>query len=307
LNGIPPSEKICIVGRTHRQSEHGLGRRHAIAAVLLGALALTGSAQASIQLAVPRDVVRDLPMHFTASGVTPPADPSNGVFNTFMLDVLGRPASLGPCTSDEREDPAAADDEYFSGPTVNTATGPEPPELAASAPFSVSWTETLDPREPVGSYYMCGWLETVSGAANRVQVPITVRAPHFTLRLTAPRHPRVGRRDLFIVRGTAEAPAHIDAELVASVGYSCANRCVRHVIRRCPADPGAEPFPDADPGYYPTILSRNVPAGSHFTFRRRLLATRAGRWHFCAWVREKGANSDGLPVGHGVNFTVRRR
>ncbi len=279
---------------------------------MLAFTALAATAWASLQVTVPPDAVRNVPLNFSASGTAPPAGPDDGTLTSDTLEVLGRPASLGPCAAEESDDPVSRGYAGFTGPTVTDpeTQSPEPPTVPDGSPFSFAWTETLDASDPAGAYYMCGWLESASGAVDRVQVPFTVRVPRLTVKPVAARNARVGRRSVFTVRGTAEAPAQLDAELLAPFGYSCnasESRCARHRIRRCTAHPYDDPIPNPSNEYFYEVISRKLSAGN-FNFKRRMLAQQAGHWLFCAWIEERGDSGDGLLVGpKSAKFTVRPR
>lgn len=271
-----------------------------LALVVLLVAAATAGADGSLQLTVPSVAVRDVPTHFSASGV-PPSSPSPGSDSYFLM-VGARLASLGPCAAEESDDPISEGYAGFDGPTtIDPETqSPEPPSLAPGVPFSIPWDSTLDSPEQLGAYLACGWIEGTSGAVARASVPFQVRAPVMTLSAITPRRARVGRRDTFVVRGSSESPALVDAELLPPYAYSCDatdSHCVRRAIRGCTAKPGVDPVPNPSDQDYYDVLSHKVGVGAHFDYRLRLLARQPGRWRLCAWVQEHGIEGDGVLVG----------
>lgn len=276
-----------------------------LAALVLGVFA--ASAEANLQLSVVTpDPVRDLPVQFTASGTTPPDHPS-------LIEIFGRPASYGPCAARESDDPGSGPGfPEFDGPTeIDPETqSPDVPTRDPNTPFSFAWSSSIDATMATGPYLLCGWVEN-GDTSQLASVPFNVRAPNFTLAAVAPHGARVGRRNTFVVRGTAEAPAKIDAELLPPYAYSCNgddSRCVRRTVRGCTAQPEQDPVPNPNEQYWYPVLSRTVKAGASFSFRSRLLARQAGRWHFCAWLQDGGTGQNlGPIIGRTATFTVAPR
>jgi hypothetical protein len=276
------------------------------------AAAPSALADGSLQLSVSPDPVRNLPVHFSMSGTTG-SNVVQGYPGNYSLLALARPASLGPCAAEEFQDPGS------QTPKGDFLGAPSPTNLSPNSPFYYSWTDHVDYTAPVGSYLFCAWMQDNQAYPQTVgtaQLAFSLRAPHFTLAVTTPARAMVGRRGVFGVRGQAEAPGWVDAELLPPYVVACNNSgasCHKQYIQKCTARPFQDPAANpGSTGYY-ALFSRRVSAARTFTFTRKLLALQPGAWRLCAWLQDggDGSSSNGgegpIALAQSRTFNVRRK
>jgi hypothetical protein len=246
----------------------------------------------SLTLSVSSDPVVGLPIQYAVSATTSAPDDAG-----YELWVLIRPASLGPCGSDEYLDPSQRDNEVLM-------LGGQQIDLAAGQTFSGSWTIPANLRgtgvdtttSPPGPYLACGWIDdqqTFAPVATAT-VPFSLRAPRDTMTVSAPSQPRLRHQGTFSVRGVSEAPAHVTVEVLPTC-LSLRNtpagvRCAGRFVRGCQANPEAESnyieeHTDLDIQAV-SLISREIPRG-RFNLQRTV--TFGGGWiparHMvCAWI-----------------------
>ena len=263
-------------------------------------------ADGSLALSVGSQQVAGLPITYTVTGTSPAPDPS-GV-SSYELDVIVRPASFGPCGPDSFDDPSEQ-----NGNEGASIIGGQQTQLGASQSFTYRTTipgnlqgrglDTL--TSPVGPYLVCGWIGYVGlGQPGLVSTSasFSLRAPRFTMKLSAPSRPRLGRKGTFAVRGTSEISAHMTVEVLPACfalrNTSAGVRCAGRPLRSCKATPAAEDNyigENNDLGIQAvTLISKEIPRGA-FNLTRRV--TFGGGWiparHMvCAWLGITNTDGD---------------
>ena len=280
----------------------------AVCGVLGGAAMLAAPASSlaggSLTLSVSSDQVAGLPVTYKATGTTPGLDAAG--LGYYELQVLIRPASLGPCGSDEDLDPSEQ-----NGNDGDSVIGGQATLLAANQSFAYSPTipgnlhgrgiDTL--TSPLGPYLVCGWIDDQEalGAVVTAIASFSLRAPRFTMKLSPPSHPRLGHKGTFSLDGTAEAPAHVTVEALPACfrlrRTAAGIRCAGRPLSSCKATPEAESNyieHNNDVGIQAvSLISREIPRGS-FTLKRTVTFGRgwiAAAHMVCAWLGT--TNSDG--------------
>lgn len=254
----------------------------------------------SVTLSVSSDPVAGLPVQYTVNATTSAPDDSG-----YMLWVLIRPASEGPCGSEEYLDPSQRD-------TDGLVLGGQEIQLGAGQTVSRSWTIPANLRgkgvdtttSPPGQYLVCGWIDDESNLAPvaAASVPFTLRAPRETLKATAPGHPHLRHTGTFSVRGASEVPAHVTVEVLPAClrlrATHAGVRCAGFPLRSCQATPEAETKfieDHTDLGIEPvSLISKEVPQGD-FTLRRTVTFGRGwipAKHVVCAWIGPTGSDAD---------------
>ncbi len=300
-----------------------LARLAACGAVVGAMLAAPASALAdgSLTLSVGSEQVAGMPVTYKATGTVPAADV--GGSNAPALWVYVRPSSLGPCGSDWWNDPK--EDANGHGTVLDA----QMTQLGAPS-FAYSWTipgiartggttDTL--TSPLGPYLVCGWLDDSQSTTPEATATasFTLRAPRFTMSVSAPNRPRLHHRGMFAVRGTSEIPAHLTVEaLPACFGLRntpAGIRCASHPLRSCQATPEAESNyigEHNDLGIEAvTLISKEIPRG-RFSLKRTVTFGHGwipARHMVCAWIgiTNNDANSSSDAVYLATSATVSPR
>jgi hypothetical protein len=280
-----------------------LSARWAVCGVCVGAGMLAAPAcslaDGSLTVAVSaQQVAAGLPLTYTASGTIPAADV--GALNPAVLWVLVRPASLGPCGSDQDLDPSETNGNNGASLIGGQMTQIEGPGQSFTYSSTIPGTrgETGDTlTAPLGPYLVCGWVDdsfqTLPPEATAT-ASFTLRAPRFTMALSSPVHPRLGHRASFTVHGTSEIPAHVTVEVLPACfrlrdsrnGVRCAGR----PLRSCKATPDAESTyidENNDLGIQAvTLITREILPG-RFVLKRTITLGQGwipARHMVCAWI-----------------------
>jgi hypothetical protein len=261
-------------------------------------------ADGSLTLSVSSDPVSGLPIHYMASGTTPGPDAYGS--SMYELNVVIRPASFGPCGSDAYLDPSQRAGDDTAG-IVGQQDEDVPDQFAYSwtIPANLHGTGVDTTTMPLGAYIACAWLDdtqTSGGPVATATASFSLRAGRFTMKLSAPSHPRLGGRGTFSAHGTAEIPAHVTVYLLPGclrlrrtlVGIRCAGQPVR----------GCQGTPEAEATWLDvhsnlgvralSLTSRDISPGS-FSIKRTVRFGRGwipGRHTVCAWIGITSSDGD---------------
>jgi hypothetical protein len=236
----------------------------AVALVLIAMLGQASSApaDAGLEIMLPSDPVEGLPAAIGARGTTPTS-------GTYDLVVAVRPAggSCGPSYPDA----GASTDEFDLLQTV-------------SGNFDASDSTR---QLTAGDKLACAWLsdQSNSNTVNTSQSSFSVREPHYTLQLIAPKHQRVSF--IFGARRLATYRARVFAEepgtLLVEIQGSGVHRCAKTAQGSKPGD-GSSPFD-----------RRKLKAGLH-SYKGKAQLFQRGRFLVCGWIEDPLGHTD--LVGH---------
>jgi hypothetical protein len=255
-------------------------------------------ASGSLTLSVSSGQVAGLPVTYTVTGMSPGPDAAGLGF--YELQVLIRPASLGPCGSNWYLDPSEQ-----NGNNGESVIGGQATQLGASQSFVYSsripgnshgrGLDTL--TSPLRPYLVCGWIDDQSGVDGALATAVasfSLRAPRFTVKLSPPSRPRLHGKGTFSVHGTSEIPAHVTVYVLPACfqlrGTPAGIRCAARPLRSC------KPTPEVESNYIGenndvgiqavSLISREIPRGG---FNLNRTVTFGGGWipatHMvCAWI-----------------------
>jgi hypothetical protein len=127
-----------------------------------------------------------------------------------VLQVLVRPANLGPCGADWYLDPSETngnDGDSVIGGQMTEITGGVSFAYSSTTPGNARGRESDTLTSPLGPYLVCGWLDDAQSlvpVATAV-ASFSLRAPRFTMNVSAPRRARLRHRGTFSVHGTSRS------------------------------------------------------------------------------------------------------
>jgi hypothetical protein len=274
----------------------------AVVAAALGMAAVLAApaaslAASSVSLSVGPDPVVGLPVQYTASATAAAPDDAG-----YQLWVFVRPANLGPCGATHYDDPAFSTQYLYQSQEMDLQAGQSLSQTWTWEAFYGQGDVGIDTTSaPVGPMLVCGWLEDESqldASAATASLSFTLSAPHDTMQVSTPNHPRLRSKGTFAVHGTSEAPGHVTLEVLPACftlrKTRAGLRCAAHPIRGCQATPEAETTyleEHSDLGIEAVqLLSSEVPPGA---FNLKRAVTFGSGWipgahTVCAWIGPTG-------------------
>jgi hypothetical protein len=246
-------------------------------------------ADTGISLSVSSDPTIGKAMTFTATGTTPPPCSEDDPF--WSVDTIVRPASDGPCGRTVGDDPSLSRNDSIADSSVQPMGN-----SAFTLPSKLAADESVSDKP--GGYLYCGWIgnPTAGTAAATASLPVTIRKPRLTLKISVPKGARLRGKGTVTIKGTVEVGASINVIVLP------------RRLKKCAATPDAEDTALNGAGL--GLVTDDLRAGRSYRYRRKLVFDPPG-WDtgshlVCGWLSYgDGPAADGYLAGKS-NIKLKR-